>query len=44
MKEIKNFQIDAEPKTYFFHTLSDVPVDEGTLGVHEIELVVCEFL
>merc|ERR1719440_1741546 len=22
------------------HTLSDVPVDEGTLGVHEIELVV----
>ena len=24
----------------FLHTLSDVPVDEGTLGVHEIELVV----
>ena len=23
-----------------FHTLTDVPVDEGTLGVHEIELVV----
>lgn len=23
-----------------FHTLADVPVDEGTLGVHEIELVV----
>jgi len=23
-----------------FHTLSDIPVDEGTLGVHEIELVV----
>merc|ERR1711966_185121 len=22
------------------HTLSDIPVDEGTLGVHEIELVV----
>ena len=24
----------------FLHALSDVPVDEGTLGVHEIELVV----
>ena len=24
----------------FLHTLTDVPVDEGTLGVHEIELVV----
>jgi hypothetical protein len=24
----------------FFHTLSDVPVDEGTLGVHKVELVV----
>merc|ERR1711933_429202 len=24
----------------FFHTLTDVPVDEGTLGVHEIEIVV----
>merc|ERR1719273_2116632 len=24
----------------FFHTLTDVPMDEGTLGVHEIELVV----
>lgn len=24
----------------FFHTFSDVPVDEGSLGVHEIELVV----
>ena len=23
-----------------YHTLSDVPMDEGTLGVHEIELVV----
>ena len=23
-----------------FHTFSDVPVDEGALGVHEIELVV----
>lgn len=23
-----------------FHTLSDVPVDEGTLGVHEVELVI----
>merc|ERR1712050_28036 len=23
-----------------FHTFSDVPVDEGSLGVHEIELVV----
>ena len=23
-----------------FHTLTDVPVDEGTLGVHEVELVV----
>ena len=23
-----------------FHTLSDVPVDEGTLGVHQIEFVV----
>ena len=24
----------------FFHTLTDVPVDEGSLGVHKIELVV----
>ena len=24
----------------FFHTLTDVPVDEGTLGVHKIELVI----
>lgn len=24
----------------FLHTLSDVPMDEGTLGVEEIELVV----
>merc|ERR1719456_1312315 len=24
----------------FFHTLSDVPMDEGSLGVHEIELVI----
>ena len=24
----------------FFHTLSDVPMDESTLGVHKIELVV----
>jgi len=24
----------------FFHTFSDVPVDEGSLGVHEIELVI----
>jgi hypothetical protein len=24
----------------FFHTLTDVPVNEGSLGVHEIELVV----
>merc|ERR1711866_5574 len=24
----------------FFHTLTDVPVDEGSLGVHEIELVI----
>ena len=24
----------------FLHTLTDVPVDEGTLGVHQIELVV----
>ena len=24
----------------FFHTLTDIPVDEGTLGVHKIELVV----
>merc|ERR1711934_906324 len=24
----------------FFHTLTDVPVNEGTLGVHKIELVV----
>ena len=23
-----------------FHTFTDVPVDEGTLGVHEIELVI----
>lgn len=27
-------------KFSLFHTLSDVPVDESTLGVHEIELVV----
>ena len=24
----------------FFHTLSDIPVDEGSLGIHKIELVV----
>merc|ERR1719253_2119546 len=24
----------------FFHALTDIPVDEGTLGVHEVELVV----
>jgi hypothetical protein len=24
----------------FFHTLTDVPVDEGTLGVHQIEFVI----
>ena len=24
----------------FFHTLTDVPVDESTLGVHQIELVI----
>merc|ERR1711990_333391 len=24
----------------FFHTLSDVPMDEGSLGVHEIELAI----
>merc|ERR1712230_296732 len=24
----------------FFHTLSDVPMDEGTLGVHKIEFVI----
>jgi len=24
----------------FFHTFTDVPVNEGTLGVHKIELVV----
>merc|ERR1712139_513225 len=24
----------------FLHTLADVPVNEGTLGVHEVELVV----
>ena len=24
----------------FFHTLTDVPMDEGSLGVHEIELVI----
>lgn len=24
----------------FFHTFSDVPMDEGSLGVHEIELVI----
>lgn len=24
----------------FFHTLTDVPVDEGSLGVHQVELVV----
>merc|ERR1712100_660632 len=23
-----------------FHTLTDVPVNEGTLGVHEVELVI----
>lgn len=23
-----------------FHTFSDVPVDEGSLGVHEVELVI----
>jgi len=24
----------------FFHTLTDIPVDEGSLGVHKIELVI----
>jgi hypothetical protein len=24
----------------FFHTFTDIPVDEGTLGIHKIELVV----
>ena len=24
----------------FFHTFTDVPVDEGTLGVHQVELVI----
>lgn len=24
----------------FFHTLADIPVDKGTLGVHEIEFVI----
>merc|ERR1712170_291244 len=24
----------------FFHTLTDVPMDEGTLGVHEIEFMI----
>jgi len=24
----------------FFHTLTDIPVDEGSLGVHEIEFVI----
>lgn len=24
----------------FLHTLTDVPVDEGTLGVHQVELVI----
>jgi hypothetical protein len=24
----------------FFHTLADIPVDKGTLGVHQVELVV----
>merc|ERR1712121_319838 len=24
----------------FFHTLTDIPVDEGTFGVHKIELVI----
>merc|ERR1719389_1365884 len=24
----------------FFHTFTDVPVDEGSLGVHKIELVI----
>merc|ERR1712226_905690 len=24
----------------FFHTLTDIPVDEGTLGVHQVKLVV----
>merc|ERR1712146_3802 len=30
----------------FLHTLTDVPVDEGALGVHKVELVVhaCEHL
>lgn len=27
-------------KFTFFHTFTDVPVNEGTLGVHEVELVV----
>jgi hypothetical protein len=29
-------------QAYLLHTFTNVPVDEGTLGVHEIELVVCE--
>ena len=24
----------------FFHTFSDIPVDKGTLGIHQVELVV----
>ena len=27
--------------TYLLHTLTDVPVNEGTLGVQKVELVVC---
>merc|ERR1719397_1504791 len=27
-------------KRTFFHTLSDIPVDEGTFGVHEIKLMI----
>ena len=26
--------------TYLLHTLTNVPVDEGALGVHEVKLVV----
>jgi hypothetical protein len=31
---------DKTEDTDLLHTLTDVPVDEGTLGVHEIEFVV----
>lgn len=29
--------------TYFFHTLTNVPVNEGTLGVEQVELVVYRY-